>query len=191
MDKSEPLARSRAADIAATWKLERPDLDLSGFLLAVYVMRLGRVVDDAYDRMCRRQFGISGADMRVLFALRRAGKPFARRATDLYRALLVTSGAITKQVDRLSALGLVERGPTSPDSGTLVRLTTKGLRAANGAFDSLTRDSVIAQAMNALSAKQRSAGYALCEHLLLELEEHALKDIPRRARAKRRSKNSR
>ena len=51
----------------------------------------------------------SGADMRVLFALRRAGKPYAWRPTDLFRAHLVTSGAITKQVGRLTSLGFVER----------------------------------------------------------------------------------
>jgi hypothetical protein len=101
--------QSHIQDIIESWKRERPDLDLSDFLLAIYVMRLGRVVDDVYDRMSRKRLGISGADMRVLFALRRAGKPCARRPTDLFRALLVTSGAMTKQVDRLSDFGFVER----------------------------------------------------------------------------------
>src|SRR5690606_34252964 len=105
MDTARSGTRSHVQDIAESWRRERPDLDLQDFLLAIFAMRLGRKVDDKYDRMCRERWKISGADMRVLFALRRAGKPYARRPTDLFRALLVTSGAITKQVDRLIDLG--------------------------------------------------------------------------------------
>ena len=67
--------RSHIGKITREWKTERPDLDLSDFLFQIYVMRLGRMVDQAYDRMCRARFGISGSDMRVLLALRRSGPP--------------------------------------------------------------------------------------------------------------------
>ena len=139
-----PRGRHHLEDIIATWTRERPDLDLSNYFFAMFVMRLGRVVDDVYDRLCRKRFGISGADMRVLFALRRAGKPYARRPTDLFRALLVTSGAMTKQVDRLSRLGFVERldDPTN-SAGVLIALTGKGLKATNAATDHLASNSPI------------------------------------------------
>jgi DNA-binding MarR family transcriptional regulator len=171
MATAEIRPLSHAADVATTWKRERPDLDLTGFLLSIYVMRLGRVMEDTYDRMCRKRFGISGADMRVLFALRRAGEPFSKRPTDLYRALLVTSGAITKQVDRLSKLGFVQRLIADANSkSNLVRLTSKGLKTANTAFEFLAKESIIAQAIESLSAPQRTSAYAFCEHMLQQME---------------------
>lgn len=164
--------RQHLDDIIATWTRERPDLDLSNYIFAMFVMRLGRVVDDVYDRLCRKRFGISGADMRVLFALRRAGKPYARRPTDLFRALLVTSGAITKQVDRLSRLGFVERldDPTN-SAGVLIALTAKGLKATNAATDHLANNSPIAPALANLTPTQRGTVRQLVQRMLQDLEE--------------------
>lgn len=162
---------SHIQDVVASWERERPDLDLSNFLLAICVMRLGRVVDDAYDRLCRARYGVSGADMRVLFALRRAGKPYARRPTDLFKALLVTSGAITKQVDRLRALGFVDRiNDPSYSGGALIALTAKGLKATNAATELLTKDSPIAPGVERMSTADRAAVRRFVQQLLESLE---------------------
>src|SRR5260370_42486090 len=77
--------------ISVQWQRERGDLDLSNFLLAIYLMRLGTIIERAFGRQCDERYGISGSDMRVLFALRRGGQPYVKRPTDLFRALLVTS----------------------------------------------------------------------------------------------------
>ena len=178
--------RHHLEDIIATWTRERPDLDLSNYFFAMFVMRLGRVVDDVYDRLCRKRFGISGADMRVLFALRRAGKPYARRPTDLFRALLVTSGAMTKQVDRLSRLGFVERldDPTN-SAGVLIALTGKGLKATNAATDHLASNSPIAPALANLTATERGTARRLVQRMLQDLEEALGRESAPRARATR------
>lgn len=171
MSNRTPSKHSHVLEIAESWKRARPDLDLKDFLLAIYVMRLGRMVDDAYDFMCRTRFGISGADMRVLFALRRAGKPYAWRPTDLFRALLVTSGAITKQVDRLSGLGFVERlADPGHSRGFLILLTAKGLKAADAATEMLAKDAPITLALRSLCAADRAALQRLVVHALMELE---------------------
>ena len=177
--------RNHLQDIIATWTRERPDLDLSNYILAMFVMRLGRVVDDVYDGLCRKRFGISGADMRVLFALRRAGKPYARRPTDLFRALLVTSGAITKQVDRLSKLGFVERldDPTN-SAGVLIALTGKGLKAANTATDHLAKNSPIAPAIANLKPTEREAVRRFVQQMLQDLEETLERERTARIRTK-------
>lgn len=164
-----PDRHSFILEIETSWRRERPDLELSNFLLAIYLTRLGRIVDDAADRLFRKRFGISGADMRVLFALRRAGKPFMRRPTDLFRALLVTSGAITKQVDRLSKKGLVERISRENQLGG-VQLTAKGLKMADAATDLLAKQSVIEPGVKALPKSERSAGQQFVRHILLGLE---------------------
>jgi len=182
--------RGHIYDVISSWERERPDLDLSNFLLAICLMRLGRILDDNYDRMCRKSYGISGADMRVLFALRRAGKPFARRPTDLFRALLVTSGAITKQVYRLRRLGYVERlDDPAYTGGALIALTAKGLRAANSATQRLAEDSPIGAGVTHLTASERAAVRRFAEEALEGLEKSAT--APRSARSTTRHKRSR
>jgi len=185
---------SHITEVATSWRRERADIDLANFLLSIYVMRLGRVVDDAYDRTCRKKYGISGADMRVIFALRRAGKPYARRPTDLYRALLVTSGAITKQVDRLSALELVERveDEQSSSAGILIQLTTKGVKVANSATELLASESPIAPGVRSLSRSDRSSVSAFVEKILIELEAAATeKPAGKTRRSRTKGKRSR
>ena len=46
--------------ITIQWQRERSDLDLSDFLLAIYFMRLGTLVERGYGRMCERRYNISG-----------------------------------------------------------------------------------------------------------------------------------
>ncbi|MFJ1800745.1 MarR family winged helix-turn-helix transcriptional regulator [Streptomyces sp. NPDC088180] len=69
-----------------------------------------------------------GGDFDVLAALRRSGEPHALSAGELSRTVLVTTGAISKRVDRLEARGLVGRSVAESDSrGRLVTLTVEGV----------------------------------------------------------------
>ncbi len=141
--------------IAMQWQREKPELDLRNFLLAIYFMRLGTMVDRAFDRMCRTRYQINGGDMRVLLALRRSGHPYARRPTDLFRALLVTSGAITKKVDRLVDKGYAERRDDPAHSGGfLVHLTRKGLKVVDEAVLALAEESALAPATAQFDSKE-------------------------------------
>ena len=164
--------KSHVEDVIESWREERPDLDLSDFLLAIIAMRLGRQVDDKYDRLCRERYQISGADMRVLFALRRAGKPYARRPTDLFRALLVTSGAITKQVGRLLELGLVSRDAEAGGDNARVRiqLTAAGLKVTNQATELLSKQSPMAPGLAALTKAERATLERLLPKVLIAIE---------------------
>ncbi|AQV97881.1 MarR family transcriptional regulator [Cupriavidus necator] len=161
--------------ITLQWQHERKDLDLSNFLLAIYFMRLGTLVERSFDRMCQRDWGIKGSDMRVLLALRRGGPPYAKRPTDLYRALIVTSGAITKKIDRLAGHGMVERGiDPGHAGGFIVHLTKKGLETVEQAVEKLANESSIAPAMARFSEDERAAGNDFCLRTLAFLEELVL-----------------
>jgi DNA-binding MarR family transcriptional regulator len=163
--------------ITLQWQRERSDLDLSDFLLAIYFMRLGMLVERAYGRMCERRYRISGADMRVLLALRRGGPPYAKRPTDLFRALVVTSGAMTKKVDRLTEHGLVERMPDPGHAGGfLIRLTRKGLQVVEEVVEYLAKESVIAPAMAQFTTAEREAGNRFALRVLARLEQAGLAD---------------
>ncbi len=161
--------------ITAQWQHEHGELDLSNFMLAIYFMRLGTLVEQSFDKMCNSLCGISGSDMRVLLALRRSGHPYAKRPTDLYRALLVTSGAITKKIDRLTGLGMVERQPDpGHGGGFIVHLTRKGLDVVEKAIVKLAEESSIAPAMAQFSDDERAAGNAFCLRTLALMEQFIL-----------------
>lgn len=164
--------------ITVQWQRERGDLDLQNFLLAIYFMRLGTLVDRAFDRNCQRRYGINGGDMRMLLALRRSGPPYYKRPTDLFRALLVTSGAITKKVDRMVQAGLVERLPDpAHNGGFLVHLTKKGLQVVEETVEWLARESTLAPAMQQFSPEERAAGSRFALRVLSALE-HTEADPP-------------
>jgi DNA-binding MarR family transcriptional regulator len=170
--KKVALPVGLARDIAKSWAKERPDLDPLDYLLPIYMVRLGRIVERDGDQMWKKTFGISSPDMRVLLALRRAGGDFSRRPTDLFQALLVTSGAITKIVDRLSADGLVKRRPDPSDKGGfLIQLTAKGRKVADDALTQMAATTVLATSRISLSRKERRVMVDLCERILLEIEE--------------------
>ena len=154
------------------WQREYSNLDLSNFLLAIYFMRLGTLVELSFDKMCLERWGISGSDMRVLLALRRSGHPYAKRPTDLYRSLLVTSGAITKKIDRLASLGMVERqSDPSHAGGSIVLLTRKGLDVVEKAIVKLAQESSIAPAMAHFTEAERTSGAEFCLRTLALIEE--------------------
>lgn len=162
--------------ITVQWQRERGDQDLDGFLLAIYFMRLGTLVDRAFDRTCQKKYGVNGGDMRMLLALRRAGPPYFKRPTDLFRTMLVTSGAITKKVDRMVAAGYVERLPDpGHNGGFLVRLTKAGLHVAEDTVDWLIKDSLLAPALSQFSPEERVAGARFALRVLSTLE-HAQAD---------------
>src|ERR1700753_938282 len=79
-----------------------------------------------------KTIGLQTGELYVLLALRRSGNPYELRPTDLFRALLVTSGAMTKRVARLQEAGFILRVSANDDGRSeLVRLTARGLAVAD------------------------------------------------------------
>jgi DNA-binding MarR family transcriptional regulator len=118
-------------DIEAAWRAQRPDLDLA---MACTLLRLERVNQFHEMRLqeISKAVGLHYGELLVLLALRRSGKPYELRPTDLFRALLVTSGAMTKRVARLQDGGFILRVSANDDGRSeLVRLTAKGLATAD------------------------------------------------------------
>jgi DNA-binding MarR family transcriptional regulator len=118
------------ASIAAQWERELPALDLRSFLVSSSILRLAARIEREFTAKSRDR-GLGPGDMRVLLTLRRSGPSYALSPTALFRSLMVTSGAVSKQVDRLAELGLVER-TADPDQlrGVLIRLRPAGRAVA-------------------------------------------------------------
>ena len=113
-------------EIVARWALRLPSLDTSPMLVVARLMRIA----ERCDALLRPPFadaGLASGDFDALAALRRADPPHALTPGALADAMLVTSGAVTKRVDRLEAAGLVVRSLSSRDGrGRVVTLTAQG-----------------------------------------------------------------
>lgn len=102
------MSPDHVSRIIEQWAVERPDLDTRPMAV---IARLHRLADLLRERLVEvyADFGLSEGEFDLLATLRRSGAPYELSPTDLAASTMVTTGAITKRVDRLAARGLVER----------------------------------------------------------------------------------
>ena len=109
--------------IVEAWRRERPELDLAALALLARLFRVAHLADAVLGQQLAAH-GLQPGWFDLLAALRRAGEPYALTPTQLIRTVMLSSGGMTKRLDRLVDAGLVERTPDPNDRrGTLVRLT--------------------------------------------------------------------
>src|SRR6185369_6173208 len=89
------------------WADERPDLDMSPMGIIARMSRLSRYLERAVGEVLASH-GLNESQFGVLAALRRAGPPHTLSPTQLYSSLLISSGAMTNRLERLTALGYVK-----------------------------------------------------------------------------------
>lgn len=112
--------------ITAQWARERPDLDVGPMTVIGRISRLADLLEERL-RPVFAEVGLGNGDFDVLASLRRSGKPFRLTPTELSASMMVTSGAVTKRVDRLEREGLVERTVNGADArGRVIELTPAG-----------------------------------------------------------------
>lgn len=122
------------ARIQAEWARERPDVDVSPQGVIGRLHRLAAALTDELTVVYRRH-GLSEGDFDVLAALRRAGEPFERTAGGLAETTMITTGGMTKRLDRLEGAGLLARRPSPLDGrGRVVALTAAGRDLVDRAF---------------------------------------------------------
>jgi DNA-binding MarR family transcriptional regulator len=127
---SEPIAgegEDHVARVIAQWARAAPEFDTTA--LGV-IARLGRATAyiDAGINARLAEFGLTRGSWDVLASLRRAGPPYRLSPTQLYLALMRSSGAMTHRLGELERAGLVRRVADPDDGrGLLVELTRTGL----------------------------------------------------------------
>ncbi|WP_031050595.1 MarR family winged helix-turn-helix transcriptional regulator [Streptomyces sp. NRRL F-5650] len=132
MDDRQPL--DHVARIQADWRRELPDVDVSP---QGVIGRLHRLAARLTDELCRvyDHYGLGEGEFDVLCALRRAGEPYERAPGALAAHTMVTTGAMTKRIDRLERAGLVTRRRSDGDQrGRIVALTGAGRALIDEAF---------------------------------------------------------
>src|SRR5258705_7744134 len=101
--------------VRAQWAEMRPELDTTPVAV---IARLGRCTAyvDAGINAGLSEFGLTRGSWDVLASLRRSGPAHRLTPTELYLALMRSSGAMTHRVAGLERAGLVRRVP-DPDDG--------------------------------------------------------------------------
>ncbi|MCG2804670.1 MarR family winged helix-turn-helix transcriptional regulator [Propionicimonas sp.] len=163
MTSSDHVAR-----LQEQWRHERPDLDVSPMGVIGRLHRLGdrlrTEVLKTYDH-----YDLSEGEFDVLASLRRQGPPYELAPGELARHTMVTTGAITKRLDRLESSGLVIRRENAADGrGRFVGLTEAGQRVIDAAFTEHMRNE--ARLVAALSPAKRAQLERLLADWLQQLE---------------------
>ena len=113
--------------IMEQWRRERPDVDPSPMGV---IGRLHRLADALHAelRPVFAEAGLSDGDFDVLASLRRSGAPYQLTPGELAASTMVTSGAVTKRLDRLEEKGYVTRTVCVDDARSRrIRLTEAGI----------------------------------------------------------------
>jgi DNA-binding MarR family transcriptional regulator len=152
------------------WFRERPDLDISPMGVIARMSRLSRFLERSIEDTFARH-GINESQFGVLAALRRAGPPFILSPTALYNSLLISSGAMTNRLERLTAAELVKRIPDPSDGRSiLVALTPKGRKLLDDALTAHNQNEH--GLLSSLSSKEKRILADLLRRLLLQFEDH-------------------
>lgn len=122
------------ARVIGQWAQERPDLDPSPQGVIARLHRVGMRLTDELVAVYAAH-GLGEGEFDVLATLRRQGAPYALTPGDLADQAMVTTGAITKRVDRCIAQGWVTREVSHDDGrGRVIALTETGRELIDRAF---------------------------------------------------------
>ncbi|WP_413785754.1 MarR family winged helix-turn-helix transcriptional regulator [Intrasporangium zincisolvens] len=153
--RTTPPTPDHAQHVVDQWARERPDLDASPILV---IGRLHRVALALTTELVRvyNGFGLGEGDFDVLATLRRTGAPYELTPTALMEQTMVTSGAVSKRIDRLEGAGLVERRVATGDRRSrIVALTEAGRELMDRAVPEHLANE--ARLLSALDASERRA----------------------------------
>jgi DNA-binding MarR family transcriptional regulator len=154
--------------IEAQWRRERPDLDPSPMTVIGRITRLASLLDRELD-LAFAEYGLASCDFDVLATLRRSGAPYRLTPTELSRSTMVTTGGMTKRLDRLEVGGLIRREPDPGDRrGKLIALTDEGRELIDRAVEGhLANESRL---LAGLSRSERKQLADLLRAMLLDVD---------------------
>ena len=154
--------------IVEQWRRERPELDVAAIGSFGRLFRVAHLADEALAAGIAPH-GLQPGWFDLLAALRRSGKPYELNPTTLMETTMLSSGGMTKRLDRLHEAGLIERRPDPSDRrGTLIRLTGRGKATVDEAVATHARNEDAL--LRALTAADRRALDDLLRKLLAGLE---------------------
>ncbi len=163
------MNRDRLDQIFQQWQQEAPYLDIAPLAVVGRILRIARFLEKHREQVLAG-YGLNVWSFDVVTTLRRQGPPYQLKPTDLYRLLMLSSGATTNRIDRLEADGIVTRLRDPSDRrGVIVQLTSKGIDLAEQIMPVLLQreQELLADFADA----EREQFVHLLRHLLVTLEQ--------------------
>jgi DNA-binding MarR family transcriptional regulator len=172
--------RDHVHHVLEQWRREVPELDRSPMGVVGRISRLAQLLQAELEPVFET-YDVNGGEFDVLASLRRAGKPYQLTPTELSKALMVTSGGMTKRLTALEDRGLIRREPDPNDRrSTSVTLTREGKRLVDAILPEHVANEE--RLLGELSNKERAELAGLLEALAVSLGDEA----DARVRARRR-----
>jgi DNA-binding MarR family transcriptional regulator len=130
-------AATAVKDVKTSVRREFPGVDAEAATAMLALVAAARRVD-AWLQIALKPLGLADSSATVVLALALAGPPYRMSATQLNDMLVITSGGITRAVDRLVQDRVVTRVSDPADRRrVLVQLTTRGRPIARTLLDAL------------------------------------------------------
>ena len=163
---------TRAIQLVDSWATDfQGDLRIQG--VRVRLRQFGVFIAMEHDEI-GKELGISGGEVRVLMALRRAGAPFRMRPTDLVESLVAPSSSMARQLDHLAGRRFIKRVPSSDDGRVSeVALTRAGIAAAERALRDTQEASPVSAALSNLPPPELAKLEEILGKLLRTLANHS------------------
>jgi DNA-binding MarR family transcriptional regulator len=176
--------RDHVQHVLEQWRREAPELDRSPMGVVGRISRLAQLLQAELEPIFAAH-GVNGGEFDVLASLRRDGRPYRLTPTELSKALMVTSGGMTKRLTALEGRGLISREPDPNDGrSTTVSLTREGRRLVEAILPEHVENE--RRLLRELTNKERAELAGLLETLAVSLGDEA--DAPRGRRRTRRKR---
>lgn len=155
--------------IQEQWRAERPETDTSPMGV---IARLHRIGDALRTELVVvfREHGLGEGEFDILATLRRSGSPSTLTPSELAQQTMVTTGAVSKRLDRLETAGLISRRENESDArGRVITLTALGKNVIDRAYEAHMQNE--ARLLAHFTAAEREQLQALLRSWSLKLEQ--------------------
>ncbi len=158
------MERDAFDKIQEQWKREWPEADTTGLEAIGRILLLAKYLHHSVaHRLGNFDLDLWGFD--VLATLRQQGPPYQLSPTDLCKAAVLSSGAMTNRLDRLEGAGLLGRRPDPNDRRSLIiELTPKGKNLVDHAISARLEEAN--EAVSPLTVAEREDLVRLLRKLL-------------------------
>jgi len=155
--------------LVSEWNAERPDLNVDAMEIVGRIIKLGKIFEKrASDSL--KDSGIYYTDLDVLATIRRSGAPYELAPKQLMQSVLITSGAMTALLNRLTKLELIYRVPDTNDGRIILAgLTEKGKKVIDKAIEIRFNEAQTSVSM--LNAMEHQDLSILLKKLLVALDD--------------------
>ena len=161
--------------ILSQWERVRPDLDCSSMGVVGRLRRTSNVWKNKMDKVFK-DYQLSSIEFDILATIRRSD-PSGITPTELYKTLMLSSGAVSTRLEQLVKEGLVERLSSEYDRRSCkVTLTDKGIELVDTALNAHVGN--MNNMLNALTKKEQDQLAGLLRKVLV-YEENGKANIRR------------